>query len=94
MIGLLAVAIGCLLLIGFLTPVASALVALGGAVSAVSWLNGSPSCYLVQGPAIGFLIIMAISILLLGPGAYSLDSRLFGRREILIPKASPSAEDS
>jgi uncharacterized membrane protein YphA (DoxX/SURF4 family) len=31
-------------------------------------------------------ISMAISVACLGPGAFSLDSRMFGRREIVIPK--------
>jgi hypothetical protein len=31
---------------------------------------------------------MAAATALLGPGAYSLDARLFGRREIIIPQAS------
>jgi hypothetical protein len=37
-------------------------------------------------PATIFLIVMAATVLLLGPGAFSLDSRLFGRREIVIPQ--------
>jgi len=31
-------------------------------------------------------VILAAAIALLGPGAFSLDARLFGRREIVIPK--------
>jgi uncharacterized membrane protein YphA (DoxX/SURF4 family) len=93
-IGLFAIVVGCLLLIGFLTPVSSALTAMGAAGSMASWLNGTTACILVPWPAIGFLIVIATSIILLGPGAYSLDSRLFGRREIHIPQASPSSEDT
>ena len=37
-------------------------------------------------------ILMSISILLLGPGAFSLDARLFGRREIIIPQVSSSKQ--
>jgi hypothetical protein len=36
------------------------------------------------------LIVLAISIILLGPGAFSLDARMFGRREIRIPIAHHS----
>jgi len=31
------------------------------------------------------MIVTAVAIALLGPGAFSLDGRLFGRREIVIP---------
>ena len=31
------------------------------------------------------MIVMAVSIAMLGPGAFALDARLFGRREIVIP---------
>jgi uncharacterized membrane protein YphA (DoxX/SURF4 family) len=30
--------------------------------------------------------VVSISLILLGPGAFSLDARLFGRREIIIPE--------
>ncbi len=32
--------------------------------------------------------LIAIALICLGPGAYSLDARLFGRREIIIPARS------
>lgn len=34
-----------------------------------------------------FAILMAAAVACVGPGAFSLDSRLFGRREIVIPKS-------
>src|SRR5882724_6119256 len=33
-------------------------------------------------PATVFAALMAAAVVLLGPGAYSLDARLFGRREV------------
>lgn len=36
-------------------------------------------------------IVIAIAILCLGPGAFSLDARFFGRREIIIPKTPSNA---
>jgi len=32
--------------------------------------------------------VIALAVICLGPGAYSLDARLFGRREIIIPTRS------
>jgi hypothetical protein len=32
---------------------------------------------------------MLIVIVILGPGAFSVDSRLFGRREVIIPSPPP-----
>ena len=34
-----------------------------------------------------FAIMIAVAVACLGPGAFSVDSRLFGRREIVIPKS-------
>lgn len=36
------------------------------------------------------IVVLSIVIALLGPGAFSIDARMFGRREILIPNASRS----
>jgi len=36
------------------------------------------------------LAAMSAALVLLGPGAFSLDARLFGRREIIIPEGPRS----
>ena len=83
--GLLALAAGASLLIGFLTPAAGVLAVLDGVSVAFSWLPPSLSGHFGGAPATVFLIVMAAAVTLLGPGAFSLDARWFGRREIVIP---------
>ena len=87
-VGLSAVAIGASLLIGFLTPVAGLLIVLGSAGLALSSYSASIQNLFDTRLSILFLVIMAVAIVLLGPGAFSLDARLFGRREIIIPPRS------
>lgn len=78
---------GLCLLIGFLTPLVAALIGIAVLVDAVaSPLRGG---YLFKNKlATGEIIVMTVAIMLLGPGAFSVDARLFGRREIVIPAAS------
>jgi len=75
---------GLLLLVGFLTPFVSVVVCIGGLIGALSRFLTEPW----EGPEIPilFMICAAASIVLLGPGAVSVDANLFGRREIIIPK--------
>jgi hypothetical protein len=40
----------------------------------------------------GFVIVMSVAIAFLGPGAFSVDCRLFGRRVIVIPYPSRPAK--
>lgn len=84
-VGLLILVTGAALLIGCLTPVASFLAELISVSLAFSWLPPSIPDVLGGVPATIFLAVMAAAILLLGPGAFSLDARWFGRREVVIP---------
>ena len=78
----ISIVAGALLIVGLITPLASALV-IAGYSGLVSSLPLMPSH--AAGAAAIQTIIGALAIALLGPGAFSLDSRLFGRREIIIP---------
>ena len=86
-IGLLAVASGASLLLGLLTPLSGLLVGVIHAGLALSWLPASAPYPFADKFSSLFIAIMAATIILLGPGALSLDARLFGRREIIIPRA-------
>jgi len=74
----------------FVTPVAGILASLGGVGIVLSWLPPPTSSLLVARPMILLVVTIAIAIVFLGPGAFSLDARLFGRREIIIPRAQRS----
>lgn len=84
--GLLAITVGLALLIGFLTPLAGAAAAIGYLVRGVSSLLATDvSQHSAAFVAFG-LGAISIALVLLGPGAFSLDGYLFGRRKIIIPE--------
>jgi amino acid transporter len=79
-----------LLLLGLATPIVGAFVAFGG-IGVVS--SVLPSCthpQFTSGISLIFAAAILMAIIILGPGALSLDARLFGRREIIIPRKSNS----
>jgi hypothetical protein len=57
---------------------------------ALPWLPAPPLSLFNSKLSLIFVGIMAVAIMLLGPGAFSLDCRLFGRREIIIPHGNRS----
>ena len=78
---LLAAAV-CILL-GLVTPVVAIVIGVASVYLVVSTLPNS-----IQNLDV---VVLSTAIALLGPGAFSVDARMFGRREILIPNArSPS----
>jgi len=87
-IGSLETLVGAALLIGFITPIVGACASLGNLAVGVSWFLTSGENAHDRAVAAIYLVVMSIAITLLGPGAFSLDARLFGRREIIIPEAS------
>ena len=92
-LGFILAASGSALIIGFMTPFAGFCVGLCLLGIARAWFPGP--LYGVQDSrilAVG-MVITAAAISLLGPGAFSLDGRLFGRREIVIPPAARRGDD-
>ena len=82
--GALAVVSGLALVAGFLTPVSGAVAGLTIMVIA-TWTPPDTSV-LIDRLAALFVVVDAAALALLGPGALSMDARLFGRREITIPR--------
>ncbi len=74
----LVLIIASCLLVGFMTPIAAMVTGLGAIALAASHVFQTNQTLLD-------VIVLTIAIGLLGPGAFSIDARMFGRREILIP---------
>ena len=91
--GLLAISMGILLIIGFLTPIACMLAGLAGIGLALSLLPAPASNLWNSKIAVIFGLAILEAILGLGPGAFSVDARVFGRREIIIPSAADLQQD-
>jgi uncharacterized membrane protein YphA (DoxX/SURF4 family) len=77
---------GGLLLIGLLTPMAAALAALVTAAVSLAWLPSATANAFAPGLAPLLVVLVAMALAFLGPGAFSLDAVFFGRREIVIPQ--------
>jgi uncharacterized membrane protein YphA (DoxX/SURF4 family) len=81
-VALLAFVTGLALLIGFMTPIAGVLLGAGGLLLTVdSSIPGHLPLFESGLARIEFIAISA-ALISLGPGALSLDARLYGRREI------------
>jgi uncharacterized membrane protein YphA (DoxX/SURF4 family) len=78
------VVVGVLLCIGLLTRSATAVAAVGTIGSMFYWLPGPKSGLFETHSTAILALVIAASIASVGPGAFSLDARLFGRREVII----------
>jgi uncharacterized membrane protein YphA (DoxX/SURF4 family) len=85
-VGLIAIAVGASLFVGFLTPAASATAAVGYLMTGVSPSLMTEGNNHISALTAFSLAAISAALVLLGPGAFSLDARLFGRREIIIPE--------
>lgn len=80
-----AIVTGIALLLGYLTPVAATLGALTTLAAGLAWpppLSPGPDASRLSSI---LLMVIAVALVCLGPGAFSLDARNYGRREIIIP---------
>ena len=88
---LLALSIGASLIIGFGARIAGVMAAILIAVAALLSMNTSSFGFLQNRFSDLTMMVVAIAIACLGPGAFSLDAALFGRRRVIIPRSSLSA---
>jgi len=80
------VVVGVLLCVGLFTRFATAVAASGTIGSMFGWLP-APRAGLFETRFTATLALMiAAAVASIGPGAFSVDARLFGRREVIIPK--------
>jgi len=73
----LTISIGLLLLVGLWTPIAGTMLAILALLHASLHLDNPWTCVLMG--------ILGAALALLGPGAWSIDARLFGWKRIRIP---------
>jgi len=86
LVGTAVVVTGALLVLGVVTPVSGALAAAAATGLAFSLLPyPARSAFAAGTPALG-VALEAAALVLIGPGAFSVDAALFGRREITIPR--------
>lgn len=90
--GLALAGSGALLIVGFLTPVAGAIMGLTALAAGATFLRPAGTNLVGEPLSIVLVAVIAIAVALLGPGAFSLDRHLFGRREIIIPRTQPSPQ--
>jgi uncharacterized membrane protein YphA (DoxX/SURF4 family) len=91
MYGITVIALGLLVAAGFLTPIVQAIVVAVESASLVVRIQTAGPVMLTtaesQLPMLAIAIALALA--LIGPGGYSVDGRLFGRREIVVgPRAN------
>ena len=79
---LLAFVTGLAIVIGFMTPIASVLLSAGGLLLTVDSSTSGHLPLFESGLARLEFIAISTALISLGPGALSLDARLYGRREI------------
>ena len=86
--GLSGMLTGALLVAGFFTVLAAVLL---GVLSVYALWSGAVTVPIIDSGTTAVLgCIVGFALVLLGPGAFSADARLFGPREIIIPPGTES----
>jgi uncharacterized membrane protein YphA (DoxX/SURF4 family) len=88
-LGLTAVTCGALLTIGLFTAIGSVLALIAGGLAVFGVTDCTANLFATK-LSICFAGVILVALLLVGPGAFSIDGRVFGRREIIIPPISRS----
>jgi uncharacterized membrane protein YphA (DoxX/SURF4 family) len=88
LIAVAAFVLSALLAVGLFTPISGAVIIAGALAIRFSWLPHCPGEVLDSWIAVVLEITVLVATIGLGPGAFSIDARLFGRREIIIPPSS------
>ncbi|MGA2048600.1 MAG: hypothetical protein ABSG96_12945 [Terracidiphilus sp.] len=88
-LGLIAVISGLVFLVGFMTPIVGSILALGYLAESVSLYFSDEASKHATACTTFYLALISLALALLGPGAFSVDARLFGRLEIIIPDRRP-----
>jgi uncharacterized membrane protein YphA (DoxX/SURF4 family) len=78
---------------GFLTPVTQIVITVVAAFTLFKDLTSAETIVIPPWPTLSDLTV-ALSLALLGPGAYSVDARMFGRREIVLKPRIPAGRKS
>jgi putative oxidoreductase len=85
-VGVLTALIAVPVVLGLLTPLSGAAAAAAAAGLALSVLPSPAGDALAAGASAFAVALAAAALAFLGPGAFSVDAALFGRREITIPR--------
>ena len=83
---ILMIAVGILLFTGCLTRFTAVLAAVASVLSMFSWFPGPHVGMFETRMTAALAMVIAAAVICLGAGAFSVDARLFGRREVIIPR--------